>query len=233
MRVMQHNVLWLVACKDRRETADLVCHDSSHAGGHLAPAGPRSGLGDSKCATRTGTFSCSVVSNHRLMSGKRRLLLVLLGAVGLAVGFLVVRQLRTPSPTIPKQPPPPPAVERRKPALQADAPGQYLPGYRFSVGRFRFTGFSLRPDALVTFDQSTSGTEDAAACLEATITPVRIHLRCEYPQVGIVTVEGRFLTRLATNRLDTPVVSAVVTVRAASGEVLYSARDSFVWEPGR
>jgi hypothetical protein len=62
---------------------------------------------------------------------------------------------------------------------------------------------------------------------------VSIHLRCESPLVGIVTIEGRFLTRLATNRLDTPVVSAVVTVRSERGEVLYSARDSFVWQPGR
>ncbi len=166
------------------------------------------------------------------MSAKRRLLLVLLLAVGLASAFLVVLYL-TPTATIPEQPPAPPAVERRKPALQADAEGQYVPGYNFSVGRFRFTGFSLRPEALVTFAQATSGEEDVAACLEARINAVSIHLRCEYPQVGIVTIEGRFLTRLATNRLDTPVVSAVVTVRAESGEVLYGARDSFVWQPGR
>ena len=167
------------------------------------------------------------------MSGKRLLALVLFVAVSLAVGFLVVRRLRTPRPTISEQPPPPPAVEPRKPALQADAEGQYVPGYRFSVGRFRFTGFSLRPEALVTFAQTTSGTEEAEPCLEARISPASIHLRCEHPQVGIVTIEGRFLTRLATNRLDTPAVSAVVTVRAENGEVLYSARDSFLWEPGR
>jgi hypothetical protein len=167
------------------------------------------------------------------MSGKRRLLLVLFVAGGLAVGFLAVRQLLTPSAPIPEPPPPPPAVERRKPALQADAEGRYVPGYRFSVGRFRFTGFSLRPEALVTFAQTASGTEEVAACLEAKINAVSIHLRCEYPQVGIVTIDGRFLTRLATSRLDTPTVSAVVTIRAESGEVLYRARDSFVWEPGR
>jgi len=165
------------------------------------------------------------------MSGKRRLLLVLLLAVGLASAFVVVLYL-TPTATIPEQPPAPPAVERRKPALQADAEGQYVPGYSFSVGRFRFTGFSLRPEALVTFAQATSGTEDVADCLEARISAVSIHLRCEYPQVGIVTIEGRFLTRLATDLLDRPVVSAVVTVRAQSGEVLYNARDSFVWQLG-
>src|SRR5213079_3452650 len=93
------------------------------------------------------------------MSGKRHILLVLVVAVGLAVGFLVVRQLRTPRSTILEQPPPPPpAVEPLKPALQADAEGRYVPGYRFSVGRFRFTGFSLRPEAVVTFAQAPSGT---------------------------------------------------------------------------
>lgn len=124
-------------------------------------------------------------------------------------------------------------MEARKPALQADAAGDYVPGYRFSVGRFRFAGFSLRPEALVTFAQAASGTEQAAGCLEATITGVTIRLRCDYPRVGIVTIEGRFLTRLVTNRLDTPTVSAVVTVRSGSGEVLYNARDSFVWQPDR
>jgi hypothetical protein len=165
------------------------------------------------------------------MAGKRRLLLVLLIAVGLALGFLAVRLLLTPA-TILEQPLPPPPVERRQPALQADAEGQYVPGYRFAVGRLRFTGFSLRPEALVTFAHTTSGTEEVAACLAASITAVSIRLRCESPEVGIVTIEGRFLTRLATNRLDTPVVSAVVTVRATSGEILYSARDSFMWHPG-
>lgn len=164
------------------------------------------------------------------MSTKRILLLV---AVGLAVGVLVVRRLRTPAPTVSEPPPPPPpAVEPRKPALQADAEGHYVPGYNFSVGRFRFAGFSLHPDAFVTFAQATSGTEESESCLEARISAGTIHLRCDYPQVGTVTIEGRFLTRLATNRLDTPVVSAVVTVRAQSGEIVYSARDAFVWDSG-
>jgi hypothetical protein len=123
-------------------------------------------------------------------------------------------------------------VERPKPALQADAAGDYVPGYRFSVGRFRFAGFSLRPEALVSFQTTSSGAEPAS-CFEAKISAATIHLRCDYPQVGVVTIEGRFLTRLATNRLDTPVVSAVVTVRAGSGEILYSAQDAFVWHPGR
>lgn len=162
---------------------------------------------------------------------KKRILLLL--AVGFAIGLLVVRFLRTPTPTISEQPPPPPPVERPKPALQADAEGQYVPGYGFSVGRFRFTGFSLRPDALVTFASGASGAEEVATCEQATISAVAFRLRCESLQVGIITIEGRFLTRVVTTRLDTPVVSAVVTVRTRSGDVLYSARDSFVWQPGR
>lgn len=167
------------------------------------------------------------------MAGKRRVLLVFLVAVGSAAVALVVYILLLPTPTVPEQPPPPPAVERPKPALQADAEGQYVPGYGFSVGRFRFTGFSLRPDALVTFASGTSGAEEVATCEQATISAVSFRLRCESPQVGIITIEGRFLTRLVTTRLDTPVVSAVVTVRTHSGDVLYSARDSFVWQQGR
>ena len=156
--------------------------------------------------------------------------LVVIVLLGLTITFLLGRRLLAPTKTVAEQRPPP--VARRERPLQADAEGAYVPGYRFAVDRFRFTGFRLRPEALVTFARTTTGAEEAAACLEALITPETIHLRCDYPQVGIVTIDGRFLTRSATDRLDTPVLSAVVTVRNASGEILYSARDSFVWHPG-
>ena len=162
----------------------------------------------------------------------RKLLLVLLVVIGLAIIAFAVLLVITPAAPIPEQPPPKPAAERRKAALQADAEGQYVPGYHFVVGPLRFTGFSLRPEALVTFAHPTSGTEEVAGCPEATVTATSIRLRCESPEVGIVTIQGRFLTRVATDRLDTPVVSAVVTVRAPSGEE-YSARDAFVWQPSR
>jgi len=162
----------------------------------------------------------------------RKLLIALLVVVGLAVIVFAVLLVITPAAPNPEQPPPKPVVERHKAALQADAEGQYVPGYHFVVGPLRFSGFSLRPEALVTFAQTGSGAEEVAGCLEATITAVSIRLRCESPEVGTVTIEGRFLTRVATTRLDAPVVSAVVTVHAPSGEV-YSARDSFVWQAGR
>ncbi|OLC08629.1 MAG: hypothetical protein AUH69_06750 [Actinobacteria bacterium 13_1_40CM_4_65_12] len=162
----------------------------------------------------------------------RRNRLLLLVAFGLAVGVLVVLRARTPTSTKPEQRPAPPVEEPREPALQADAEGYYVPGYRFTVSRFRFTGFSLRPEALVSFAQTTAGIEQPAACFEALIRADTVHLRCDYPQVGTVAIDGKFLTRLATNSLDTAVLSAVVTVRSASGEIVYSARDSFVTPRG-
>ena len=155
---------------------------------------------------------------------RKRLLLVL--ALGLAGGFLLLLRPRTPRSTSAVQRLPPPVAKRRQPPLQADAEGSYVPGYPFTVNGFRFTGFSLHPEALVTFAQTT------VACVEAQISAQSVHLRCDDPQVGKVTIDGRFLTRLATSSLDTPVLSAVVTVRTASGEILYSARDSFRWQPG-
>src|SRR5260370_16251109 len=161
----------------------------------------------------------------------RRSLLLLL-ALGLAGAILVALLLLTPSPPIAEQRLPPPVREPHKPPLQADAEGSYVPGYSFSVNGFRFTGFSLRPEALVTFARTTSGTEVPLACSEALIRADAVHLRCDDPQVGTVTIDGRFLTRLVTNRLDAAVLSAVVTVRTGSGEILYRARDSFEWHPG-
>jgi hypothetical protein len=160
----------------------------------------------------------------------RRNRLLLLVAVAVVVGLLVVLRPRTPPPTTPVQRPAPP-VEKPRPALQADAAGYYVPGYRFAVNRFRFTRFSLRPEALVSF-ATPGGVEQPAPCFEAQIRADTVHLRCDYPQVGTVSIDGKFLTRLATTSLDAAVLSAVVTVRSPSGDVLYSARDSFVWHPG-
>jgi len=163
----------------------------------------------------------------------RRNRLLLLLAVGLAVAFLLVLRQRTPTSTNAERRPAPPVAEPRHPPLQADAEGYYVPGYSFSVNRFHFTGFSLRPEALVTFARTTAGIEQPAGCFEALIRADTVHLRCDYPQLGTVTIDGKFLTRFATNSLDAAVLSAVVTVRAASGDILCSAPGSFVWHRAR
>jgi len=62
--------------------------------------------------------SAAAVTNHTVMRRNRLLLLV---AVGLAVGVLVVLRPRTPTSTKPEHRPAPPVEEPRKPALQADA----------------------------------------------------------------------------------------------------------------
>lgn len=157
-----------------------------------------------------------------------RLLLVL--ALGVGAAILVVRLLPPRTPQVVEQPPPPPTAKPTGPPLQAEAEGSYVPGYAFTVNHARFAGFTLRPDAFVTF-QTAAGTDQPVACLDAVIKPATVHLRCDDPQMGTVTLDGRFLTRFVTNRPDAAVVSALVTVRTGSGEVLYSARDQFVWHP--
>src|SRR5690348_11814093 len=161
---------------------------------------------------------------------RRKPALLLLALV--VVVIVVVYLLGTPEEPIAEKSPPPPAVKPSSP-LQADAEGTYVPGYQFSVNQFRFTGIILHPDAFVTFARIPSGTEESVACLDARIRPETVHLRCEDPQVGTVTIDGKFLTRFATTRLDAAVLTAVVTVRDASGEVLYHAQDSFQWQPGK
>jgi hypothetical protein len=161
----------------------------------------------------------------------RRTRLLVLLALALAGAILIVVWLRTPRAPVAEQRAPPPAVERPKRPLQADAEGRYVPGYPFTVNRYRFTGFTLHPDAFVTFAQSGGGREELA-CAEARINAGTVHLRCDDPQVGSVTIDGTFLTRFVTDRLDAPVLSAIVTVRDGNGEILYRARDSFDWHAG-
>src|SRR3989442_10227618 len=78
------------------------------------------------------------------MPGIRLLLLLALGVAG---AILVVLRLPTPRSPIAEPRSPPPVVESRKPPLQAEAEGYYVPGYPFTVNGFRFTRFSLRPEA--------------------------------------------------------------------------------------
>ena len=157
----------------------------------------------------------------------RRSLLVLLLVLCLAAVVFVVGRLRSPTPTVTEQPRAPAPPPRRP--LQADAEGYYEPGYRFTVRDLRFTRVTLRPEPFVTF--ARTGTRQETGCLDALIRADTVHLRCDLDRVGTVTIDGRFLTRFATTRLDTPVLSAFVTVRNQRGETLYRARDSFVWHP--
>lgn len=163
------------------------------------------------------------------MSRNRLLFIVALAVAG---GTFAALRLRSPATSLPEKraPPPPPRMERPKPALQSEAEGYYVPGYEFTVNGYRFAGFSLRPEALVAFASAAAATKDQESCSEARITAATVHLRCDFPREGTVTIDGRFLTRLATSQLDAAVLSAVVTVRSGNGDVLYNARDSFVWQ---
>jgi len=161
-----------------------------------------------------------------LIRGRRRTIvvaIVVLALVGAAA--FVILLLPAPAPTVVEQPkaaPPPPPRP-----LQADAEGYYEPSYNFSVAGRRFTRLTLRPEPFVTF--SRVGTREEAGCAEARIGPDAVHLRCELYRVGMVTIDGRFPSRVVTSRLDAPVLSALITVTNARGEIMYRARDSFRW----
>jgi len=170
--------------------------------------------------------------------GRRRTIVVgvvILALVG-AAAFVILR-LPAPAPVVtepPKAAPPPrrplqsdaEGYYPRRP-LQSDAEGYYEPAYQFRVADRRFTRLTLRPEPFVTF--SRTGTRQEAGCDDARIGADAVHLRCELDGVGMVTIDGLFTSRFITSRLDTPVLSALITVTNTRGETLYQARDSFVW----
>ena len=159
-----------------------------------------------------------------LLRRRRRMIVavVLLALVGAAAAVFLL--LQTPAPVAveqPEAPPPPPHP------LQADAEGYYEPSYEFSVSDRRFTRLTLRPEPFIRFERI--GTHQEAGCENSVVRPDVVRLHCELDRVGTVTIDGRFLTRFTTARLDAPVLSAWVEVRNLRGEVVYRARDSFRW----
>jgi len=162
------------------------------------------------------------LSRHR-----GRVVLVGVTVLVLGVGVFVAFQPAPPQPAVVEQAPAPVAPPPKP--LQAEAEGYYEPGYQFTVSDRRFTRLTLRPDPSIMF--ARTGTRQEFGCVEAQITQQTVHLRCEIERVGVMTIDGRFVTRVATTRMDAPAISAVLTVRNTRGEVLYSARDNFVWRP--
>jgi hypothetical protein len=160
-----------------------------------------------------------------VIRGRRRpiaVVVILVSLVGAAA--LVILRLPAPAPTVTTQPevaPPPPR------ALQSEAEGYYEPSYEFTIADRRFTRLTLRPEPFVTF--SRIGTRQEAGCADARIGRDAVYLRCELDRVGMVTIDGRFTSRVVTSRLDAPVLSALITITSTRGEVLYRARDSFRW----
>ena len=158
---------------------------------------------------------------------RRRRVILIGGAVVLVAGagVFIALQKAPPPPVVVEQPAAPVAPPPKP--LQAEAEGSYEPGYQFTVADRRFTRLTLRPDPFITFVRT--GTRQEFGCAEATITPQTLRLSCEIERVGVMTIDGRFVNRVATTRLDAPAISAVLTVRNLRGEVVYSARDNFVW----
>ena len=167
-----------------------------------------------------------------LIYGHRRAILIGVGVVVVLVGAgaFAVLKLAAPAPvavvppvdTTPVEPPPPPPRP-----LQSEVEGYYEPTYKFSVFDRRFTRLTLRPSPSVTF--ARPGTRQEIPCEDARINRDAVYLRCTIEPYGKVTIDGRFPARYATSKLDMPVLSAVITVTNARGEVQYRARDSFYW----
>ena len=163
-----------------------------------------------------------------IILGRRRTIVVgsiLLALVG--AGAFVILPLPAPAPVVTEQPntAPPPNPPPRP--LQSEAEGYYEPTYQFTVSDRRFTRLTLRPEPFVTF--SRIGTRQEVGCEDARIGQDAVHLRCEFERVGVVTIDGRFTSRYVTSSLDTPVLSALITITNTRGETLFSARESFYW----
>lgn len=167
-----------------------------------------------------------------IIRGRRRAIVVgvvLVALVGAGALFVLPR-LSAPVPVVTEQPPAPPPEPPPPPPrpLQSEVEGYYEPNYKFTVSDRRFTRVTLRPEASLTF--ARFGTRQEVGCADARINQSAVFLRCDLEAAGItVTIDGRFASRYATNRLDMPALNALITVKNTRGEIVYRARDSFNW----
>ena len=147
-----------------------------------------------------------------------------------AVGVVAFLRLSAPPPVAIEQPPPAPPEPPPPPPrpLQSEVEGYYEPNYEFTVSDRRFIRVTLRPEPFLTF--ARFGAKQQVRCADARIDHAAVYLRCRFETADIVvTIDGRFSSRYVTNRLDMPVLSALITVTSIRGEVVYRARDSFYW----
>lgn len=165
-----------------------------------------------------------------IIRGRRRAIVVgvvLVALVGAGALFVLPR-LFAPVAVVTEQPPPPEPPPPPPRPLQSEVEGYYEPNYKFTVSDRRFTRLTLRPEVSLTF--ARFGTRQEVGCADARIGQTAVFLRCDLESAGIrVTIDGRFASRYASNRLDMPVLSALITVTNTRGEVIYRARDSFNW----
>lgn len=178
----------------------------------------------------------AIILGRRRALGVGLVLLVLAGAAAFVIPGLrspapvVTAQPNAPAPAAPPERPPPPPP----PPLQSEVEGYYEPTYQFTVADRRFSRLTLRPDPSVTF--SRIGTREQAGCADARIRPMAVYLRCELKSARmatlmVTTIDGQFTSRIATGRLDAPVLNALITITNTRGEILYRARGSFYWHP--
>jgi len=197
-----------------------------------APPPPAEAAPESRAAAAVAVAAARLRTTLAGMASffRRRRRVILIGSAVVLVGGagVFVALQRAAPPAVVVEQAPAPVAPPPKP-LQAEAEGYYEPGYQFTVSDRRFTRLTLRPDPFITFRRT--GTKQEFGCAEATITPQTLRLRCEIERVGIMSIDGRFVSRVATQRMDAPAISAVLTVRNLRGEVVYSARDNFVWRP--
>ncbi len=116
--------------------------------------------------------------------------------------------------------------------------GFYYPREPVTVAEYHIEGLGLAPYPHVVWD-SGGGQGAPEACSERLVVRDTLHLLCEVPAIGTVTIDGRFLvTRVAggivvkrvrgENGAEVDVLDALVKV-SRGGETLYSKRQRFAY----
>ncbi len=123
-----------------------------------------------------------------------------------------------------------------------DLDGFYFLRDTLSVGGYKIIALALAPRVALIKEDSTGHQDTSRDCAEAIVRPDTVHLRCELPPVGVVTIDGKFLVTRTANGVvytlgpgqsDDAVdeLSALVTV-SRDNTPIHSARHNFTFRLG-
>jgi hypothetical protein len=123
-----------------------------------------------------------------------------------------------------------------------DLDGFYFLRDTVSILGYKIIALGLAPRVALIKEDSTGHQDTSPDCAEVLVSSDTVHLRCELPPIGVVTIDGKFLVPRVANGVvvtvgpgqsvdDVDELSAILTVTRNNARI-HSARHNFTFQLG-